>query len=207
MEGQHHEQQPIDDLPAPATAARQPDVAATDAPVDPARAGRLNFGPRLRSAPATPPSVPVALPDPETVVDAEPSNRGARDVMSDLRDDLLADALVRGATQTEAAAELGISTKTVSRRLHDPRFRARLRDRLAAERAAMDARRAMLEDEAVGTLRELNAVGPPPVRCRAALGLLDYAASGRDADVEAQIDQAREDLEALSRAMDERTNR
>jgi hypothetical protein len=203
MEGQHHEQ-PIDDRPAPPTVGGQPDVAATDAPVGPPGAGRLNFGPRLRNAPASPPSV-LALPDPETIADAEPSNRGAREVMSDLRDDLLADALVRGATQTEAAAELGISTKTVSRRLHDPRFRKRLRDRLAAERAAMDARRAMLEREAVDTLRELNATGPPPVRCRAALGLLDHATSGHDADVGAEIDQLNEDMDALRRAIDERS--
>jgi len=89
-------------------------------------------------------------------------------------DVLLAGALAGGATQVDAAARVGVSPRTVRRRLEDPEFVSQV-ERLRAQAAEKVLQ--ALSDAIVGavaTLAELSQPpAPPPVRLAASRALLD----------------------------------
>jgi hypothetical protein len=86
-------------------------------------------------------------------------------------------ALLQGMSYEEAANSAGCSRSTVSRRMNDPGFRARL-DGLRAEALARVADRLAAEAiESVGTLARIRSDPDvsPSVRVRAAATLIDSA--------------------------------
>ena len=96
-------------------------------------------------------------------------------------DEVLIEALCRGATQAEAASLAGCCARTVARRLDDPEFVRRVdvfRD------ALLEAGAAKLGDLiglATSTLRELLAEDvPPQIRLGSAKTVLDAAMKLRD---------------------------
>lgn len=113
--------------------------------------------------------------------DAEVTGLAAADRRRSVQDVLVA-ALASGATHAAAGRTAGVSERTVRRRLDEPEFHALV----VAERAALvgrtSARLTGLCTAGVDTLQDLLSVDvAPPVRLRAALGLLDAARAWRGA--------------------------
>jgi len=96
-------------------------------------------------------------------------------------DEVLIEALGRGATQIEAAALAGVCTRTVSRRLDDPTFARRVaayRDSILETGAA---RLGDLIARATSTLAELLSDDhPPQIRLGASRAVLDAALKLRE---------------------------
>jgi hypothetical protein len=114
-------------------------------------------------------------------------------------DDRLIQALLAGMTTEQAAAAVGISLRTISRRRAEPDFRARLTQArgLAMERATDVLASTALD--AVRVVRDhLDAQYPASVRLGAAKMILDAA---RTWIQESEIDQRLDEVEAaLQRA-------
>lgn len=90
-------------------------------------------------------------------------------------DVVLAGALARGAKQTEAALQAGLSERTVRRRLADPAF-LKLLAREQEELGRLGrAQLAGLVSKAVQTIEEVLEDGPPHLRLRAAERIIDAA--------------------------------
>jgi hypothetical protein len=116
-----------------------------------------------------------------------PRRRGAADAV-------LVAALAGGATQADAAAEAGVSERTVRRRLDAPAFRQDL-DVARADLVRTSTDRLVAGvGAAIDTLEELMATAPAYVRVRAATAMLDAAHKWRSTmDLEERIGR----LEAL----------
>lgn len=85
-------------------------------------------------------------------------------------DEQIISALLASHTIEDAARSLGISARTIFRRLDDWMFRSKLEDALEAVREARQAQALSLVDDAFSTLRQTmtDDSAPPSVRVRAA---------------------------------------
>lgn len=85
-------------------------------------------------------------------------------------DEQIIGALIACYTVEDAASSIGISTRTIYRRLDDVWFRAKLDDALQSLREAREAQALSLVDTAFSTLQETMSddSAPPSVRVRAA---------------------------------------
>lgn len=85
-------------------------------------------------------------------------------------DEQIIGALIACYTVEDAASSIGISTRTIYRRLDDVWFRAKLDDALQSLREAREAQALSLVDMAFSTLQETMSddSAPPSVRVRAA---------------------------------------
>lgn len=98
------------------------------------------------------------------------TRRGRRDA-----DEALALGLAAGKTVRDAARDAGVSEKTAFRRSADGGFRDRVNELRGEMRQRTVGRLADLSVQAVATLSELLAPGPPPaVRLNAAKAILEH---------------------------------
>ena len=96
-------------------------------------------------------------------------------------DEALAAELAAGASQTEAARRLGVSARTVRRRLEESSFQARVRALRAARVQQIADRLGGAATAAVATLERLLSAGSESVQLGAARALLDAALGWRQA--------------------------
>ena len=118
------------------------------------------------------------------------------DALSD-RDFVMAQALGAGHSQTSAAELVGLSAKTLKRRLDDPAFAAAV---ASARRSFLDQILGKLSQagvEATDTLVELLNSGRPADRLRAAVAVLSHAARYSRQLAEQDIATRLDRLEAL----------
>lgn len=101
-------------------------------------------------------------------------------------EELLAERLAAGATYAQAAAESGISTKTVQRRMQNPEFAAVVADRRRARFSQITARLVSQGDVALDVLDELLADSDARVRLQAVREVLK---SGRSFHREVMVEQ------------------
>jgi len=89
--------------------------------------------------------------------------------------DVLVTALANGMTYAAAASLVGVSERTVKRRMRDAAFRDRVEAARRRRTASVAERLSEAADSAVTVLSEILADSsvPPGVRARAALGVLD----------------------------------
>lgn len=85
-------------------------------------------------------------------------------------DEQIIGALLACYTIEDAASSIGISTRTIFRRMDDLMFRSKLDDALQTVREARQAQALCLVDSAFSTLQKTmhDATAPPSVRVRAA---------------------------------------
>ncbi len=93
----------------------------------------------------------------------------------EVRDDLLIDALARGATNVEAADRARVSTRTVTRRLENDAFAARVRQRRHELWDQASGATADHLTEAIATIVDVMREGDAGQRLRAATALLQLA--------------------------------
>ncbi len=111
----------------------------------------------------------------------DPENCPSESAIVQSQDDRLVVLLAAGATQTDAAATVGVSAKTVSRRLRDPQFANRVQETRAHLFEQSLGRLADGATEAVDTLRGLLASDEDRVRLSAAAKILELGLRARDA--------------------------
>jgi len=117
------------------------------------------------------------------------------------KDELIVAALATGKSYPAAAAEAGVSPRTVRRRLQEPAFAERV---ARARTAYVDQTTAQLHAasaSAVSVLRELLAAESLPIRMRAAIALLQVAPRWRD---EAELERRLQQVEAAAAALAEK---
>jgi hypothetical protein len=121
---------------------------------------------------------------------------GARRRGRHAADPILAAALATGATHEEAAQRAGVSVRTVSRRLNDPVFRARVDAARARTVEGIQSELAAGAVQAVSTLVELlDDRNPANVRAAAARALLSNLLRYREAgELQRQIAEIQETL-------------
>jgi hypothetical protein len=111
-------------------------------------------------------------------------------------DPVLAMALATGATNEEAAKRAGVSLRTVTRRLKDQAFVARLDELRARSLESIGAELAAGAAQAVSTLVQLlDPENPPSVRVAAARALLTNMLQYREAgELQRQVSEIRQTL-------------
>jgi hypothetical protein len=106
-------------------------------------------------------------------------------VSREATDETLVESLARGATQVSAAADAGVSDRTVRRRLEDPEFVAQVRAvRRELVDQATDEATALLS-EAIESIADVMRTGDPATRLRAAtamIGIVDRLHYQQDFD-------------------------
>lgn len=93
----------------------------------------------------------------------------------DAQDVMILELLVEGRTHADVARAVGVSTKTVQRRVHDDEFAARLRQRRRARIEAITIRLVGAGDQAVATLVASMESEGERVRIQASRILLELA--------------------------------
>ena len=105
-----------------------------------------------------------------------------------VEDELLLTGLATGLTHVEAAALAGLSSKTVQRRVRDPRFAAEVRARKAARVERITGRLVELSERAVTVLESGLGDEAAPIRLRAADLVLGWSVRlRRESDLERRI--------------------
>jgi HEAT repeat protein len=118
------------------------------------------------------------------------AHRGRRNA-----DDALALALARGVTLRDAAAEVGVSERTATRRWADPGFRGRVAEFRQDMVARCLGRMADGMTDAADTLRKLLTAESESVRLGAARALLELGVKVRDS---AEVGERIAELERLA---------
>ena len=105
-----------------------------------------------------------------------------------VEDELLLAGLATGLTHVEVAALAGVSSKTVQRRVRDPRFAAEVRARKAARVERITGRLVELSERAVTVLESGLGDEAAPIRLRAADLVLGWSVRlRRESDLERRI--------------------
>lgn len=113
-------------------------------------------------------------------------------------DDLLAAALARGMTAEQAAQEANLSSRTVSRRLKDPAFLARVRQVRSEILGATVGFYVASSSKAALVLHDLLEDSDSRVRLAAANSIQSWACKGiEQMDLAAELAELRAELEAL----------
>ncbi len=105
-------------------------------------------------------------------------------------DDMLLELLAAGWTHEEAAASVGVSTKTVQRRLHQASFRLELARRRAQRATELAARLSSATTRAVDVIVAAFDADSDATRLKAAdLALTWFARIRRETDLEERVRQ------------------
>ncbi len=105
------------------------------------------------------------------------SNSAAR---SEALDATLLEALGNGLTHAGAASLAGCSTKTVQRRVQNPRFARELASLRAVRQEELASRLSHLSSDAVSVLHQILQNGPPSLQLRAATTVMSWSVRFRD---------------------------
>jgi hypothetical protein len=118
-------------------------------------------------------------------------------------DDLLIEALARGASQSDAGTLAGMSKRTVARRVSDPSFAALVSRRRGDVIAELAGKLAGLADDAIDAVGEVLRGGKDADRLRAArLVLTGVVSLRRDGELELRLREIEESLDGCARDED-----
>ena len=124
----------------------------------------------------------------------------------DERDDLLIACLAEGWTHQRAADQAGVSTKTVQRRMGEPRFAAAVSRRRRERVERLTGQLITSSDTAVSVLNDLLASDDPKVKLRAVSLALGHASGFHRGEQERELARRQDEMdERLQEAIDAMT--
>lgn len=120
---------------------------------------------------------------------------GGEDEDRSPEDELMITCLAEGWTHRQAANHVGVSTKTVQRRMADPDLAAAVAGRRRERVGQLSGQLISATDAAVAVLVNTLDHGDPKVSMRAATSILDYANRFHSAEEDRELARRQDELE------------
>src|SRR5664280_1215635 len=113
----------------------------------------------------------------------------------DEQDELMIACLAQGWTHQKVADQLGVSTKTVQRRMSEPSFAAVVSRRRRERVEQLSGQLITASDGAIGVLQDLLASDDPKIQLRAASVTLGQAGRFHQGDRERELARRQDEME------------
>ena len=124
----------------------------------------------------------------------------------DEQDELMIVCLAQGWTHRQVADQVGVSTKTVQRRMGEPSFAAAVSRRRRERVEQLTGQLITVSDGAVGVLQDLLTSGDPKIQLRAATVTLGQASRFHQGEQERELARRQDEMEQqLREAIDAMT--